>query len=87
MAYKSKESKPASKPPIEKIRIGLLQANIWEQHSDNGTFYSVSFVRRYKDAHDEWKSTHGYNAADLLTLAKLADQAHSRILEIQSAAK
>ena len=38
----------------------------------------------YKDG-DEWKSTQSFSRNDLLLLAKVADQAHSRIFELQQA--
>ena len=33
----------------------------------------------------EWHSTHSYDGSDRLTLAKLADQAHTEINRLQSA--
>jgi hypothetical protein len=78
------QSTETAKPPVAKLRIGLINATIWERVTDNGTFHSVSFERRYRDGNGEWHSTHSYDASDLLTLAKLADQAHSKIVEIQS---
>jgi hypothetical protein len=48
--------------------------------TDKGTFYNVTFERRYKDG-DQWKSSHSYNAGDLLELAKAADMAHTKIVE------
>ena len=79
-----KTSTETAKPPVEKLRLGLINASIWERVTDNGTFHSVTFERRYRDAEGNWHSTHGYDASDLLSLAKLADQVHSRILELQS---
>jgi hypothetical protein len=73
-----------AKPPVAKLRIGLINANIWERTTDNGTFHSVSFERRYKDAKGQWASTHSYNTDDLLTLAKLADQAHTEIQHLRA---
>lgn len=83
MAFTAKktETKPAGKPPVAKIRDGLISASIWEQASEKGSFYSVTFERRYKDAEGNWKSSHSYDSRDLLQLAKLADLAHTRILE------
>ena len=84
MTTKPEKTDEAGKPPVAKLRIGLLNANIWQRKTDKGTFYSATFERRYKDANGEWQSSTSYNTDDLLTLAKLADQAHSRILELQS---
>ena len=75
-----------AKPPIAKLRLGLLNAAIWERTTDKSTFYSVSFERRYKDGKGEWQSTSSYDTENLLLLAKLADQAHSKIVELQTGA-
>ena len=53
--------------------------------TDKGTFHSVTFERRYRDAEGNWHSTHSYEASDLLLLAKLSDQVHSKILELRPA--
>jgi len=73
-----------AKPPVAKLRIGLLNASIWQHTTDKGAFYSVNFERRYKDSEGKWKSTYSYDAGDLLVLAKLADQAHTKIVELQT---
>ncbi len=81
------KSNEAGKPPVAKLRLGLINASIWQRTtSESDTFYSVSFERRYKDAQDNWQSTHSYNADDLLVLAKLADQAHTEIAKIRAGA-
>ena len=59
--------------------MGLIRAAIWGNRTEEGTRHSVSFERRYRDC-DEWKSTHSYGRDDLLTLAKIANEAHSWIL-------
>lgn len=79
----STKADETAKPPVAKLRIGLINASIWQRNSDN-SFYAVSFERRYRDSDGDWKSTHSYNADDLLLLAKLADQAHSEILRLQA---
>ncbi len=40
---------------------------------------NVTFTRLYRDG-DQWKTTDGFGLNHLLTLAKLADQAHSLIV-------
>ena len=46
------------------------------------TRHNVTFSRLYKDG-EQWKRTQGFGNNDLLVLAKVADQAHSRIFELQ----
>lgn len=69
-------------PPVAKLRNGLLNASIWAHVNDKGTFYSVTFERRYRDAQGEWKSTHSFDRSSLLKLAKLADQAETEIARL-----
>lgn len=70
-------------PPVAKLRIGLITASIWERILPDGTFYSASFERRYRDKEGQWHTSHSFNTEELLALSKLADQAHSRILELR----
>lgn len=72
----------ANQPPIGKIRVELITASIWQRTTDKGNFYSVSFERRYKDAAGQYQTSHNYDTRDLLSLAKAADLAHTRILEL-----
>lgn len=82
-----KQSTESAKPPVAKLRLGLINATIWERVTENGKFHSVTFERRYRDGQGNWHSTHSYDASDLLMLAKLADQAHTKILGLQEGAK
>ena len=82
-----KQSTESAKPPVAKLRLGLINATIWERVTEKGTFRSVTFERRYRDGEGNWHSTHSYDASDLLMLAKLADQAHTKILGLQEGAK
>jgi hypothetical protein len=73
---------PGNKP-VDKIRIGNVTASIWNNPSEKGDFYSVTFERSYKGEGDAWKSSQSYRRDDLLELAKAADKAHDRILELR----
>lgn len=70
--------------PAHKLRVGTLQVTIWRNFSDNGTWYSVIPTRGYKKG-DEWKETDSLNFDDLLSMAKLLDQAHTWIVSQQQA--
>ena len=63
--------------------IGLPTA-IWQNETEAGPRHNVVFPRLYK-SDDEWKSTSSFGRDDLLVLAKVADQAHSLILQLQQA--
>jgi hypothetical protein len=80
---KKNETAQTNNPPIGKVRVGLITASIWKKQTDKGTFHNVTFERRYKDG-DQWKSSHSYNADDLLALAKAADLAHTQIVEARN---
>ena len=71
--------------PVAKIRVDLINASIWKNATDKGTFYNVTFENRYRDSEGNWKSGHSYAAGDLLALAKAADLAHSKIIELRNA--
>lgn len=67
--------------PAHKIRIGNLTATIWRNTGSNGTWYSVQPKRSYKTDDDGWRDTEAFGYDDLLTVAKLLDQAHSWITQ------
>ena len=69
--------------PVHRIRIFPIECAIWKNQSENGTWYNVTLSRSYKDANDEWKSTDSFSADDLLLVAKVADEAHSWIIQKQ----
>ena len=69
--------------PVDEVRIGAVKAAIWRNETDNGSRFNVTFSRSYKDSEGEWKSTHSFRRDDLLVVAKVADQAHSRIFELR----
>jgi hypothetical protein len=79
-----KETNIMSKP-AHKIRRGVLQVVIWRNHSDKGTYYSVTPSRGYKQGDDGWKETDSLNSDDLLPMAKLLDLAHTWVMHQQQA--
>lgn len=83
MSLKKQTQAEPKNPPVAKIRVGLITASIWENQTEKGVFHNVTFERRYKDG-DQWKSSHSYNADDLLALAKAADLAHTKIVEARN---
>lgn len=90
MAYTSKKSKPAraesGKPPVAKLRDGLLNLAIWERETDNGVFYNVTLERRYTNKDGEWASTQSLGEDDLLGMAELMRQAYREIKRLRSPA-
>ena len=80
---KTNTQKATAKPPIDRIRVGLLNANIWERQTEKGTFHTVSLERRYRDSDGKWQSTHSYRVDDLPNLVEVANRVRTRILELQ----
>ena len=64
--------------PIHEVRLGSIKAAVWKNETEAGVRYNVTFSRIYKDG-DNWKSTDSFGRDDLLTLGKVADQAHTWI--------
>ena len=64
------------KQPKHQIRIASVKASIWENSTESGTRYNVTFERLYKDG-EEWKYSESFGRDDLLVLSKVADQAHT----------
>ena len=83
MTTNTEQTTEGKKPPVAKLKIGLNNASIWQRVTEKGVFFSVTFERRYKDAQGKWQSTQSFNSEDLLSLSKLVDQAHTKILELR----
>ena len=66
--------------PVADLRIGAVKATVLENEVAGLTRQNVTFSRIYRDG-DQWKTTHSFGFKNLLTLAKLADQAHTLIAE------
>lgn len=68
------------KRPVHEARLGRIKAAVWENDTENGTRYGVTFSRLYKDG-DQWKDSTSFGRDDLPLLAKVADQVHTWIFE------
>ena len=76
---------PATAPaprnqPVHEVRLGAIKAAIWQNETDNGVRFNVTFERLYVQE-GEWRSTGSFGRDDLLLLGKVADLAHSWIME------
>ena len=74
---------PASAPriqPAHEIRLGMIKAAIWQNETDSGVRYNVTLERLYNQE-GEWRSTGSFGRDDLLLLAKVADLAHTWIMD------
>ena len=65
-----------------------VQAAIWLNTTKNGeVFYSTTFSRTYKGADNKYSSTDSYSGTQLLQLARVAQKAYDRTLELNNEAK
>ena len=67
-----------SKPAAE-LRIGTVKATVWENEIGGITRHNVTFSRIYRDG-EQWKTTQSFRFVNLLSVAKLADQAHTPLI-------
>lgn len=75
----------AKHKPVQEFRTGAIKAVIWTNSGKNGTFYSVSVGRLYKDG-NTWKIGQSVGQDDLPTLCSLIERARAWILEQRRAA-
>lgn len=64
--------------PIHEVRLGAIKAAVWKNETETGARYNVKLSRLFRQD-DKWASTDSFGRDDLLTVAKVADQAHSWI--------
>ncbi len=76
-------SKSSKNRPVHEIRIGAIKAVIWANKVTNGTMHNVNLVRIYRDDEGNWHDTDSLGRDDLLVAAKVADMAHTWILETE----
>jgi len=78
-ATKSQNRQDDKAQPAFACRHRRLQVAVWQNDSSNGTFFTASMQRSYKDG-EEWKRTQAtLNRDDLLVTAKLLNWAHSAV--------
>jgi hypothetical protein len=75
-------TKSGNEPVFKKKRKGIHMA-LFENVSDNGTFFKATFQRVYKKD-DKFETTNSFSRDDLPCLAMLANDAYAWILEAES---
>jgi len=68
--------------PVDRVRIGSITATIWKNPTPKGARYNTTLQRAYRDKEGNWDNTDSFRRDDLLVLAKVANEAHSRIHEL-----
>ena len=77
-----KPEAPPSRKPIHKVRLGKVKGSVWQNSTDNGVFYNVTFVRFYRDE-NAWRVADSFGRDDLPALASVANQAWLWIFQKQ----
>lgn len=65
--------------PATKFKRGSIEAAVFENHKDGKTWHNVSISRRYKNSGGEYRSVNTYSYADLVQVARIAEQAETWI--------
>lgn len=66
--------------PVHEIRIGRIKVAFWANETESGVRYSAKFSRLYKDE-EGWKDADHFGPDDMLLVAKIADWAHTWMIE------
>lgn len=74
-------SKNKKTQPVARIKFGRVRASIWENKAKDGSYHTVTFDRFYRDRDGKPRNSNSFAIADLLLLAKVADQAHTSICQ------
>jgi len=72
-----------SNQPAHEVRLGCIRATIWANETDEGIRHSAIFTRLYKNA-EQWQDAGTFGCGHLLLVAKVADMAHSWIMQQHS---
>lgn len=73
-------SPKASTKPVKVFRLRGISASVFENESENGSFFKVSVVRTYKDG-KEFKSTPTFSRDDIPVMLHVATMAWHYVLQ------
>ncbi len=69
--------------PAATLRDGAINATIWKNTGEKGSFYSVRITRTWKDPDGNFHDSSDYSGTDLLIVARLASKAYEHIAELR----
>ncbi len=69
--------------PVQTLRDGNIKATLWRNEGDKGPFYSVQFIRTYKDSEDNYQDTDSFTNGDLLKLSRLGVRVYDAIAKLR----
>jgi hypothetical protein len=71
------------KRPIATVRVENVEAAIWSNLGEKGTFYNVTFSRKYEDKEGKLQNSTSFGAADLLAIPLASSEAFKKIQELR----
>jgi hypothetical protein len=81
---KAKTMTDSTTKPARTLRDHSIKAVIWKNQNDKGAWYSVEFIRSYKDG-DDWKESRSFSNGQLLQLSHLAAKAYDAVAKLEAA--
>lgn len=72
-----------AKRPIATVRVENVEAAIWPNPGEKGTFYNVTFSRKYEDKEGKLQNSTSFGAADLLAMPLASSEAFKKIQELR----
>lgn len=70
--------------PAKKLRDGLITVTLWENKTDDKSFYTATVERSYQDG-EEWKSTSQLTGIDMIKASRLLEKAYDTSVDLRSA--
>lgn len=68
------KSNKSENQPVHQIRHGAVSASIWQQDTEKGPMFNVTFQRAYKDG-EAWKNSTSFGRQNLLVVSLIAARA------------
>jgi hypothetical protein len=68
--------------PAAKVRIGRVEAAIWENQGERGPWHSVTLSRTYESEDGTLRSSSSFSGTDLLLASEALRLAHQRVREL-----
>lgn len=71
---KNQTPRSSGNQPVHQIRHGAISASVWQQDTEKGPVFNVTFQRSYKDG-DAWKNSTSFGRQNLLVISLIAARA------------
>ena len=68
-------SKTNPKKPVHRVKAGPIEVSIWENDSREGTFFSMTLGRFYKDKQDKWQTADSFGVRNELNILDAVQEA------------